>query len=408
MKRAAGIVTNRGGRTCHAAIVSRELGVPAIVGTAYGTDVIKNGAGVTIDCSSGDVGFVYDGILPFEKKEIEVGNIPKLNVKVMMNVGNPNEAFSFAQIPNDGVGLARLEFIINSSIQIHPMALVKPEKVTDKKDRELIAELTAGYEDKEQYFIDKLAQEAGTIAAAFYPKPVVIRLSDFKSNEYRQLIAGHYFEPVEDNPMIGFRGASRYYHEKYKDAFVLECKAMKKMREEMGLTNVKIMIPFVRTIDEGKKVIEVMCEHGLKQGENDLKIIMMCEVPSNVILIDKFSKIFDGFSIGSNDLTQLTLAVDRDSEIIAPIFDERNEAVVIMLKYAIEGAHEAGKPIGICGQAPSDYPEIAKMLLKAGIDSMSLNPDTVMKTMRLLAEKGEKGVGGFANSSRQKLTEHPE
>ncbi|HBS48342.1 TPA: phosphoenolpyruvate synthase [Candidatus Dependentiae bacterium] len=381
MKIAGGIITNRGGRTCHAAIVSRELGIAAIVGSANATQVIKDGQEITMDCSSGEVGYVYDGVFPFKKNTIKVAKLPEMQTKFLMNVGNPDEAFSFAQIPNDGVGLARLEFIINSSVKIHPMALVHPQKVIDKKVRDLIEELTIDYADKKQYFIDKLAQEVGTIVAAFYPKPVVVRLSDFKSNEYRQLIAGEYFEPVEENPMIGFRGASRYYHEMYKDAFVLECLAMKKVLQEMGLTNMKIMIPFVRTVNEGKKVIDLMKSYGLVQGENGLQIIMMCEIPSNVILIDEFAKVFDGFSIGSNDLTQLTLAVDRDSNLVAPIFDERNAAVKKMIQMAIEGAHKARKPIGICGQAPSDYPEIAKFLIDLKIDSISLNPDSVLKTI---------------------------
>ncbi len=387
MKRASGIVTNRGGRTCHAAIVSRELGISAIVGCGDATEKIKEGLEVTMDCSNGEVGVVYEGALKFEKKETEIKSLPKLDLKIMMNVGNPDEAFSFAKIPNDGVGLARLEFIINSSIKVHPMALVHPEKVTEKKDKELVESLTENYDDKKRFFIDKLAQEAGTIAAAFYPKPVIIRLSDFKSNEYRQLVAGHYFEPEEENPMIGFRGASRYYHERYREAFVLECLAMKKIREEMGFENVKLMIPFVRTVEEGEKVVELMAEYGLLKGKNNLEIIMMCEVPSNVILIDQFAKTFDGFSIGSNDLTQLTLAVDRDSELVAPIFDERNEAVKKMLQMAIEGAHDKKKPIGICGQAPSDYPEIAKFLQKLKIDSISLNPDSVIRTIQFLGKK---------------------
>ena len=386
MKRAAGIITNKGGRTCHAAIVSRELGIPAIVGTDQATNLIKTGQQITIDCSSGEIGTIYNEILKFEVKSIEVKKIPKLNVNIMMNVGNPDEAFSFARLPNDGVGLARLEFIINNTIQIHPMALVQPEKITNLKTLESIDQLTSEYKQKKEFFINKLAQEAGTIAAAFYPKPVIIRMSDFKSNEYRQLIAGEYFEPKEENPMLGFRGASRYYHEKYKDAFALECLAMKKIRNEMGLTNVKLMLPFVRTIKEAKLVINEMKKHGLEQKKNNLEIYMMCEIPSNVLLIDQFSKLFDGFSIGSNDLTQLTLAVDRDSSLVAHLFDEQNDAVKKILAMAIKGANTNKKKIGICGQAPSDYPDLVQFLIEQGINSISLNPDTVLKEFMMLAK----------------------
>jgi len=384
MKRSAGIVTNRGGRTCHAAIVSRELGIPAIVGTSDGTEKINDGQTVTIDCSGGEVGVIYQDEIPFEKTRIEVKGETPRPVEIMMNVGDPDQAFNFAKLPNDGVGLARLEFIINGSIQIHPMALVEPEKVEDKDTKEKIKNLTFGYANKKQFFVDKLAQEAGTIAAAFYPKPVIIRMSDFKSNEYAKLVGGQYFEPEEENPMIGFRGASRYYNEKYSPAFALECEAMKKIREEMGLTNVKLMIPFVRTVNEGKLVIEEMKKHGLVQGENGLEIYMMCEIPSNVVVIDQFSKIFDGFSIGSNDLTQTTLGIDRDSDLVAPLFDERDDAVKKMLSIAISGAKENKKKIGICGQAPSDYPELAQFLIEVGIDSISLNPDTVLKEIMIL------------------------
>jgi pyruvate,water dikinase len=390
MKVAAGIVTNRGGRTCHAAIISRELGIPAIVGTSNAMANIVDGQEVTIDCSSGEIGVVYKGKIPFEIKKIELSTIPKLPVKLLVNIGNPDEAFNIAKLPVNGVGLARLEFIINNSIQIHPMALVHPEKITDLHDKKRIDEITIEYDNKKQFFIDRLAQEAGTIAAAFYPRPVIIRLSDFKSNEYRELIAGKIFEPSEANPMIGFRGASRYYHAQYHESFGLECLAMKKIRDDMGLTNVKLMVPFVRTLDEGQMVITEMAKFGLERGKNGLEIYMMCEIPSNVLLIDKFAKIFDGFSIGSNDLTQLTLAVDRDSALIAPLFDERDEAVTLMLKMAIEGAKRAGRPIGICGQAPSDYPEVAQFLIKEGIDSLSLNPDSVLKEILLLTEAYKK------------------
>ncbi|MFA6263259.1 MAG: phosphoenolpyruvate synthase [Candidatus Babeliales bacterium] len=386
MKTAAGIVTNRGGRTCHAAIVSRELGIPAIVGATGATEKIRTGQSITIDCSSGEIGIVYDGTIPFEVKKIPLTTIKKPPVDIMINLGNPDEAFSLSRLPVSGVGLARLEFIINNTVQIHPMALVHPERVLYPEDRAKIDNLVGDYEDKKQFFVDKLAQEAGTIAAAFYPRPVIIRMSDFKSNEYRKLIAGTFFEPTEENPMIGFRGASRYFHENYRAAFELECRAMKKIREEMGLTNVILMIPFVRTVAEAKAVIQGMRTYGLTQGEKDLSIYMMCEVPSNVILVDEFSKIFDGFSIGSNDLTQLTLAVDRDSALVADIFNERDEAVKAMLATAIAGAHRNKKKIGICGQAPSDYPEVAEFLVARGIDSMSLNPDAVLKEILLLGK----------------------
>ncbi len=387
MKIAGGIITDRGGRTCHAAIISRELGIPAIVGTHDATTKIPAGQAITLDGSNGDIGLVYQGAIPFTINTIQIATLPKPPVDIMMNVGNPDEAFSLTQLPNDGVGLARLEFIINTSIQIHPMALVEPDKVTDPAIRARIEQLTHGYSDKKQFFIDKLAQEAGTIAAAFYPKPVIIRMSDFKSNEYRKLIGGSYFEPTEENPMIGFRGASRYHHPAYQAAFALECLAMKKIREVMGLNNVVLMIPFVRTVDEGKAVINIMAQHGLVQGNDGLQVYMMCEIPSNVILIEQFATIFDGFSIGSNDLTQMTLAVDRDSELVASIFDERNEAVKRMLVMALAGAKATGKKIGICGQAPSDYPEFARFLIEHGIDSLSLNPDAVVKTIVELGEK---------------------
>jgi len=386
MRVAAGIVTNRGGRTCHAAIVSREIGIPAIVGTNDATLKIKTGQEITMDCSSGEVGVIYSGSIPFELKKMDVSNLKKPKTAIMMNVGNPDESFNLTKLPNDGVGLARLEFIINNSIQIHPMALVHPEKVLDHDDQQAIEDLTIEYQDKKLFFVDKLAQEAGTIAAAFFPRPVIIRMSDFKSNEYRKLVGGRAFEPKEENPMLGFRGASRYYHEKYREAFELECMAMKKIREEMGLVNVKLMLPFVRTVSEAQGVFAEMAKHGLERGKNGLEVYMMCEIPSNVLLIDQFSKLFDGFSIGSNDLTQMTLAVDRDSELVASIFDERNEAVKIMLQMAIEGAKRNGKKIGICGQAPSDYPELAKFLVDLGIDSISLNPDAVLKEIILLGK----------------------
>jgi pyruvate,water dikinase len=387
MKIASGIVTNRGGRTCHAAIVSRELGIPAIVGSSDATEKIKTGQIITMDCSSGEVGIVYDGKVSFDIKKITLKSIKKTPVDILVNLGNPDEAFTVAKLPASGVGLARLEFIINNSIQIHPMALVHPNKVQNADERRQIESITIQYEDKKKFFIDKLAQEAGTIAAAFYPRPVIIRMSDFKSNEYRKLVAGQWFEPKEENPMIGFRGASRYFHERYQEAFALECLAMKKIRDEMGLTNVILMIPFVRTTQEATSVIQTMKKHGLVQGKNGLQIYMMCEIPSNVILIDKFSKVFDGFSIGSNDLTQMTLAVDRDSELVSNIFNERDEAVKTMLELAISGAKRNKRKIGICGQAPSDYPDLAAFLIKCGIDSLSLNPDAVLKEILLLGKK---------------------
>ena len=392
MKIAAAIVTNKGGRTCHAAIVSRELGVPCIVGTGKGTEALRKAKEATVSCAEGEVGNVYEGILKYEVQRVNLQNLQRPKTKIMMNVGNPENAFDIANIPNDGVGLARLEFIINQHVRIHPMALVQFEKVTDKKVRKQIEALTKGYENRTDFFVDKLAQGIAKIAAAFYPNDVITRMSDFKSNEYANLIGGKYFEPTEENPMIGWRGASRYYDDKYRDGFALECKAMKKVRNEMGLTNVKPMIPFCRTVEEGKRVIEVMRDNGIVQGENGLEIYMMVEIPSNVILVEDFAKIFDGFSIGSNDLTQLTLGLDRDSAQVAHIFDERNEAVQTLVRDVITKARKMGKKIGICGQAPSDYPEFARFLVDCGIDSMSLNADTVIKTTLDIIET-EKNLG---------------
>jgi len=380
MKAAGGIVTNRGGRTCHAAIVSRELGIPAVVGAENATQNIETGQNVTLSCAKGTEGIVYDGIIDFHIDKVDLGPLKRPSTKIMMNLANPDLAFSLSMIPNDGVGLARMEFIITSYIKIHPMALVHPEKVTNTSAQNQIYYLTYGYEDKEEYFVEKLAEGVGTIAAAFYPKPVIVRMSDFKTNEYASLIGGEYFEPKEENPMIGFRGASRYYDERYREGFALECKAMKRVRDDMGLTNLVIMIPFCRRIDEAEKVLEEMAKNGLKRGKNGLKLYVMCEIPNNVILIDEFSKLFDGFSIGSNDLTQLTLGVDRDSELIAHDFDERDSGVMKMISMTIEGAKRNNRHCGICGQAPSDYPEFAEFLVKEGIDSISLNPDSVMKT----------------------------
>lgn len=386
MKKAAAIVTNRGGRTCHAAIVSRELGVAAIVGTERGTDVLRDGQRVTVSCAEGDTGFIYEGDLPFEVQSVILKSVARPQTKVMMNVGNPDEAFALSFIPNDGVGLAREEFIITTYIKVHPLALLDFDHLTDAAAKSEIERLTSGYSDKSQFFVDKLAQGAGMIAAAFFPKDVILRLSDFKTNEYKNLIGGASYEPDEENPMIGFRGASRYYNPRYQAGFALECQAVKKIREEMGLTNLKVMVPFCRTVEEGRRVQAEMEKHGLKRGVNSLEIYVMCEIPSNVILADQFAEAFDGFSIGSNDLTQLILGVDRDSEIVAPIFDERNDAVKTMIAQVIRTCRAKGRKIGICGQAPSDYPEFAQFLVEQGIDSISLNPDTVLKTTMTILE----------------------
>ncbi len=386
MKKAAAIVTNRGGRTCHAAIVSRELGLPAIVGTENATEVLKDGQAVTVTCAEGEIGFVYQGLLKFDVQQIKLHDLPRPQTKVMMNVGNPEEAFRLSFMPNDGVGLAREEFIISNYIKIHPLALLDFNRLEDRALREQISQLTVGYEDKSQFFVDKLAQGVAMIGAAFYPKDVIVRLSDFKTNEYANLIGGKAYEPIEENPMIGFRGASRYYDPRYQAGFALECRAMKKVRDEMGLTNVKLMIPFCRTVQEGKQVLKEMEKHGLKRGVNQLEVYVMCEIPSNVILADEFAEIFDGFSIGSNDLTQLVLGVDRDSEIVAHVFDERNPAVKSMIASVIRSAKAKGRKIGICGQAPSDYPDFAAFLVELGIDSISLNPDAVLKTTLKILE----------------------
>ncbi|NLW81871.1 MAG: phosphoenolpyruvate synthase [Desulfovibrionales bacterium] len=392
MKIAAAIVTNRGGRTCHTAIVSRELGIPCIVGTGNATTRLVQDESVTVDCSEGSIGSVYRGLLPFEIQETDLGTLPKPKTKIMMNLASPEQAFEKSFIPNDGVGLAREEFIINSYIKIHPLALLHYETLPDEILKRAIADMTSGYADKAEYFVDKLAEGVGMIAAAFYPKQVIVRLSDFKSNEYANLIGGKLFEPGEENPMIGWRGASRYYSGVYREAFGLECRAMKKIREDMGLTNVDIMIPFPRTVEEAKKVVETMAEFGLKQGENGLRVIGMCEIPSNVIMAEEFLEVFDGFSIGTNDLTQLILGVDRDSSLVAHVYDERNPAVKRFVRQVIEVSVKKGKYIGICGQAPSDYPEFAEFVVECGIQSMSLNPDTVIKTTLLVAE-AEKRLG---------------
>ncbi|WP_392477272.1 phosphoenolpyruvate synthase [Nostoc sp. C110] len=386
MKRASAIVTNSGGRTCHAAIIARELGVPAIVGCGNATEILKPGQEVTISCAEGEEGKVYAGLLPFEVEEIALENLPRTHTQILMNVGNPQEALSLSAIPNDGVGLARTEFIIANQIQIHPMALIHYELLKDEFAKAKIAEITSLYDEKPQYFVDKLSQGIGRIAAAFYPKPVIVRMSDFKSNEYANLLGGRQFEPHEENPMLGWRGAARYYDEGYREAFALECHALKRVREEMGLTNVIPMIPFCRTPDEGRLVLAEMAKNGLKQGVNGLQVYVMCELPSNVILAEEFAEVFDGFSIGSNDLTQLTLGIDRDSALVARLFDERSPSVKRMVKMAIEAAKKCDRKIGICGQAPSDYPEFAQFLVEQGIDSISLNPDSVLKTMLEVAK----------------------
>ncbi len=390
MKIAAGIVTNKGGRTCHAAIVSRELGVPCVVGTRNATEILKQEQPVTISCAEGEDGFVYEGLLDYHVEKINVAGVKKTRTKIMMNLGNPDEAFKLSFIPNDGIGLAREEFIINSYIKVHPNALIHFDELKDEEVKKKIKELTEGYGDKKQFFIDKLAEGVAMIAAAFYPKDVIVRFSDFKTNEYAGLIGGTLFEPKEDNPMLGWRGASRYYSDGYREAFGLECKAILKVRNEFGLTNVKTMIPFCRTVEEGKKVLAEMEKNGLRRGENGLQVYVMCEIPSNVILGDEFSQIFDGFSIGSNDLTQLTLGLDRDSELVSSIYDERNEAVKIMISSIIKTAKKNHRKIGICGQAPSDFPDFAAFLVDEGIDSISLNSDTVIKTRLVIAKEEEK------------------
>ncbi len=391
MKRAAAIVTDRGGRTCHAAIVARELGIAAIVGTHNATQILKTGDTVTVSCSKGDTGNVYQGALAFEIEEIVLDEVPRTRTKLMLNLANPGSAFAASMVPNDGVGLARVEFIINEVIQAHPMALLHAEKITDSDVLRKLAALTRDYPGPEDFYISKLAEGVATIAAAFYPKPVIVRLSDFKSNEYASMLGGKYFEPDEENPMLGFRGASRYIHPDYAEAFAMECMAMKTARDTMGFDNIKLMIPFCRRVAEARRVIELMAENGLKRGDNGLEIYVMCEIPNNVLMIDEFSQYFDGFSIGSNDLTQLTLGVDRDSELVAADFDERDPGVMRILKMAIEGAKRNGKYVGICGQAPSDYPQMAEYLVGLGIDSLSLSPDSIIRIITVV-DKFEKGL----------------
>lgn len=387
MKRAKAIVTNRGGRTCHAAIIARELGIPAVVGTGNGTEVLKNDMQVTVSCAEGDEGKIYDGLLETKVEDVVRGDMPEIPVKIMMNVGNPQLAFDFAQIPNMGVGLARLEFIINNNINIHPKAVLDYPNV-DSDLKKAVESAARGYESPRAFFVKKLAEGIATIASAFYPKPVIVRLSDFKSNEYRKLVGGTRYEPDEENPMLGFRGASRYIADEFRDCFKMECEALKMVREDMGLTNVEVMIPFVRTVNQAKCVVDILAENGLKRGENGLRLIMMCELPSNAILAEEFLEYFDGFSIGSNDMTQLSLGLDRDSgmELLAKDFDERDPAVKYLLEKAIKACVKADKYIGICGQGPSDHPDFAKWLMEKGIKSISLNPDTVVETWQKLGE----------------------
>jgi pyruvate,water dikinase len=389
MKRAGAIVTNRGGRTCHAAIIARELGIPAVVGTGDASRTLSDGQEVTVSCAEGDTGNVYAGRLDFTVEEADTGELPEIGVKIMMNVGTPDQAFAFSRIPNAGIGLARLEFIINRQIGIHPKALLELPSL-EPGLRSRIEEAIAAYAGPREFFVQRVAEGVSMLAAAFAPHPVIVRMSDFKSNEYAKLIGGEVFEPDEENPMIGYRGASRYVSEDFRDCFAMECEAMRYVRDEMGLTNVKLMIPFVRTVAEGRKVIDLLAEHGLRQGENDLEVVMMCEVPSNAVLADEFLDVFDGFSIGSNDLTQLTLGLDRDSSLIAESFDERDPAVLWLISRAIKACRARGKYVGICGQGPSDHPDFAEWLMNEGIDSVSLNPDTVVETWQRL--------GGVANS----------
>ncbi|MDR2851477.1 MAG: phosphoenolpyruvate synthase, partial [Burkholderiaceae bacterium] len=387
MKRASAIVTNRGGRTCHAAIIARELGIPAVVGCGDATERIQEGALVTVACSEGDTGYIFDGLLETEVSEVQRGQMPPIDVKIMMNVGNPRLAFDFAQLPSAGVGLARLEFIINNNIGVHPKAILDYPNV-DNDLKKAVESVARGHASPRAFYVDKVAEGVATIAAAFWPKPVIVRLSDFKSNEYRKLIGGSRYEPEEENPMLGFRGAARYISADFAEAFAMECEALKRVRETMGLTNVQVMVPFVRTLGQAQQVVELLAQHGLKRGVNDLKLIMMCEVPSNAILADEFLAYFDGFSVGSNDLTQLTLGLDRDSgmELLAADFDERDPAVKVLLSRAIAACKAKGRYIGICGQGPSDHPDFALWLAQQGIESISLNPDSVIATWQKLAQ----------------------
>jgi pyruvate,water dikinase len=400
LKKASAVITERGGRTCHAAIVSRELGIPAVVGAADARTRLADGQEVTVSCAEGATGHVYPGLLEIEVERIALGELPRPRTRVLLNIADPERAFDLSFLPVDGVGLARMEFIVSNAIRIHPMALLRESEVKDPAEREEIARLTEGYADKREYFVDRLAQGVSMIAAAFYPREVILRLSDFKTNEYAGLLGGAGFEPSEENPMLGFRGASRYAHPLYREGFALECAAVRRVRRDMGLTNLKLMVPFCRTPQEGRQVLDVLAEEGLRRGEDGLEVYVMCEIPSNVLLAKDFAAIFDGFSIGSNDLTQLVLGVDRDSPLVAPIFDERNPAVKAMVRTVIDEAHAAGRKVGICGQAPSDYPDFAAFLVERGIDSMSLNSDAVLPTLRRLAvmEEAELAAGGRARS----------
>jgi pyruvate, water dikinase len=401
MKTASAIVTNRGGRTCHAAIVARELGVPAVVGVGDATRAAPTGTAVTVSCAEGEVGRVYRGEIPFDVIRTEVADLGRPSTRIMVNLGNPDQAFETARLPNDGVGLARMEFIISEFIKVHPLALVHPERLTDPADRVAVARLTEGYASGEDYFVQRLSEGIGTIAAAFWPKPVVVRMSDFKTNEYASLVGGRDFEPAESNPMLGFRGASRYAHPAYEEGFALECRAMRRVREEMGLTNLILMLPFVRRVAEADLVLDRMADLGLRRGQDGLEVYAMCEIPNNVVLIDQFAERFDGFSIGSNDLTQLTLGVDRDSETVAFDYDERDDGVKEMIRLAVEGCRRNGIHSGLCGQAPSDYPDMAEYLVTLGIDSMSLNPDSVLKTTRVVldAERRRASKPGMAGAT---------
>jgi pyruvate,water dikinase len=391
MKRSSAIVTNRGGRTCHAAIVARELGIPAVVGCGDATTVLSDGQMVTVSCSEGDAGNVYRGLLEIEVMDLVLEGLHKPPVKIALNVGNPDLAFSFQRLPNDGVGLARLEFIIARMIGIHPRAVLDyPNLSSDLKS--IIEKQSTGYPSPVDFYVEKITEGVATLGAAFFPKPVIVRLSDFKSNEYSSLIGGEEYEPKEENPMLGFRGASRYLSDDFRDCFEMECRALKKARDEMGLTNIEVMIPFVRTVAEAKGVVELLASNGLRRGENGLRVIMMCEIPSNALLADQFLEYFDGFSIGSNDLTQLTLGIDRDSNLVASSFDERDPAVKVLLHLAIQACHREGKYIGICGQGPSDHPDLAKWLMGEGIDTLSLNPDSVIDTWLYLTDQSERAV----------------
>jgi pyruvate,water dikinase len=391
LRKAAGIVTDHGGRTCHAAIVSRELGIPAIVGTGYATTELRDGQEVTMSCI-GDEGAIYDGVLEYEESEEHLESIPETKTRIMINIASPAASLRWWRLPSRGIGLARMEFIINNHIKIHPMALVQPERVTDQATRNQIDEMTRAYPDKQRYFVERLALGIAKIAAPHFPDPVIVRMSDFKTNEYADLIGGRGFEPEESNPMLGFRGASRYYDERYREGFALECAAIRQVREQIGLDNVIVMIPFCRTLEEADRVLDVMGEHGLERGKDGLQVYVMAEIPSNIVLAREFAERFDGFSIGSNDLTQLVLGIDRDSSDLAHLFDERNEAVKRMIVQLIEEAHATGTPVGICGEAPSNYPEFAEFLVEAGIDSMSLSPDRVIDVIRRVAAIEQKRV----------------